>query len=502
MTADLYFEDTRIPADVVEERALRLAGGLARLGVEDGDVIAVMLRNSPAFIDAIMACQTAGCFYCPINWHFTAAEAGYLLADSGAKVVLIHADLHAAIAPVIPDGVTVLVVANGAAPAEPLPAAALDYEGWLADQSPYDGPARTPRGHMAYTSGTTGRPKGVRRLAPAPEQADAQRQQMIAMVETAWGVRPGVRVLVSAPLYHSAPSSVTQQGMLQGEAFVLAPRFDAEQTLALIQHYRIDTAFLVPIMFVRLLRLPLSVRERYDLSSLRFVASTGAPCPPQVKREMLDWWGDVIYETYASSETGMITIQSPEHARRKPASVGPPLGDAVIRILDDNGRECATGEAGLIYCHQPAITDFTYQNRDADRAAAGRDGLVTVGDIGYLDADGDLFVCDRYSDLVISGGVNIYPAEIENTLMSLPGIADCAVFGVADAEYGQSLVAMVCADSSADWSETTLRARLREMIAAYKVPRAIECVEALARDDNGKIAKHRLKQQWEARRSG
>lgn len=290
--------------------------------------------------------------------------------------------------------------------------------------------------------------------------------------------------------------------MLQGEAFVLAPRFDAEQTLALIERYRIDTAFLVPIMFVRLLRLPRSVRERYDISSIRFVGSTGAPCPPQVKREMLDWWGDVIYETYASSETGMITIQSPEHARRKPASVGPPLGDAAIRIFDDSGRECAVGEAGIIYCHQPAITDFTYQNRDADRQASGRDGLVTVGDIGYLDADGDLYMCDRSSDLVISGGVNIYPAEVENTLMSLPGIADCAVFGVTDAEYGQSLVATVCVDKSQGWTEAALRERLREMIAAYKVPRVIALVDELARDDNGKIAKHRLKQQWEAQQSG
>lgn len=501
MTADLYFEDERIPGDVVEDRARRLAGGLACLGVDDGDVIAVMLRNTPAFIDAIMACQTAGCFYCPINWHFKASEAGYLLQDSGAKVLLIQADLLEQIADAIPESVTVLVVANGADGDAASSAPGLDYERWLAQQAPYDGPARTPRGHMAYTSGTTGRPKGVRRLAPPPEQAEAQRDKMLAMVATAWGVRPGVRVLVPAPLYHSAPSSVAQQGMLQGEVFVLAPRFDAEQTLALIERHRIDTVFLVPIMFVRLLRLPQSIRARYDISSVRFVSSTGAPCPPQVKREMLDWWGDVIYETYASSETGMITIQSPEHARRKPASVGPPLGDAVIRIVDDRGRECATGEAGMIYCQQPAITDFTYQNRDADRQAAGFDGLATVGDIGYLDADGDLYMCDRSSDLVISGGVNIYPAEIENTLMSLPGIADCAVFGVADAEYGQSLVATACVDDNRGWTEATLRERLREMIAAYKVPRTIELVDELPRDDNGKVAKHRLKQQWEARQS-
>lgn len=498
MTADLYFEDQHIPGAVIEDRAQRLAGGLARLGVEEGDVIAVMLRNCPEFIDAIMACQTAGCFYCPINWHFKASETAYLLNDSGAKVLVIQADLLDTIAAAIPEHLTVLVV--GAE--DTAKAATLDYENWLTQQTPYDGPPRIPRGHMAYTSGTTGQPKGVRRLAPSPEQAEAQQQKALAMVEAVWGIRPGVRVLVSAPLYHSAPSSVTQQGMLQGDIFVLAPRFDAEQTLALIERYRIDTTYLVPIMFVRLLRLSQSIRDRYDISSVRFVASTGAPCPTQVKRDMLDWWGDVIYETYASSETGMITVQTPEHARRKPASVGPPLGDAVIRIFDENGRECATDEVGLIYCQQPAVTDFTYQNRDADRTAAGHEGLATVGDIGYLDADGDLYVCDRSADLVLSGGVNIYPAEIENTLMSLPGIADCAVFGTADAEYGQSLVAMVLTDPDHSWTSDTLRQHLRELIAGYKVPPVIELVDELPRQDNGKIAKHRLKQQWEARAQG
>lgn len=497
MTAELCFSGESVPGAVVDDRALRLAGGLARLGVDDGDVIAVMLRNSPEFIDAIVACRTAGCFYCPVNWHFKSEEVGYLLRDSGAKVLLIEDDLLAAIAAAIPPHVTVLVVGDAA----PFPSA-LQYEHWLAQQAPYDGPARTPRAHMAYTSGTTGKPKGVRRLAsPAGQteaQQEAQRAAMRAMVESAWGIRPGVRVLVSAPLYHSAPSSVTQNAMLYGETLVLAPRFDAEETLALIERYRIDTVYLVPIMFVRLLRLPQTVRERYDLSSLRFVSSTGAPCPPQVKRDMLAWWGDVIHETYASSETGMITIQTPEHAHRKPASVGPPLGDAVIRILDEAGRECATGEAGMIYCRQPAVPDFTYQNRADARQDAERDGLVTVGDIGYLDEDGDLYVCDRFADLVISGGVNIYPAEIESTLMSLPGVVDCAVFGVSDAEYGQTLVAMVQAAADSDWDGASLRARLRERIAHYKVPPVIELVEELPRDDNGKVAKHRLRQQWQA----
>jgi long-chain acyl-CoA synthetase len=491
MTARLICGELDRSGDQVAQRALQLAGGLARLGVEDGDVIAVMLRNGPVFIDAIQSCQTAGCFYCPINWHFKADEVAFLLQDSGAKVFLVEADLLDEVARVVPAGVVVLV--NGASDA--MIAGALPYEAWLSEQSPYAGEPRTPRAHMAYTSGTTGRPKGVKRLAPPAEEREAMAASMRELSRAAWGIEPGVRTLVSAPLYHSAPSSFAQQSILQAELMVVMPRFDAEQTLALIEQYRIDTVFLVPIMYVRLLRLPAEIRARYDLSSVRFVASTGAPCAPDVKLAMLDWWGPVIYETYASSETGMITIQDPVSARRKPSSVGLPIGQTRIRIVDEQGNDCPLGEPGVIYVRQPAVPDFVYLNNEEARAKAGLDDLVTVGDIGYLDEEGYLYVCDRKSDMVISGGVNIYPAEIEHVLITLPGVIDCAVLGVPDAEYGESLLAVVAAsDELLDAGQ--VQQYIRDRLASFKVPRRVELIDTLPRDDNGKIAKRRLRERF------
>ena len=490
MTAALIFGPLERPGAEIDGRAARLAGGLARLGVEDGDVVAVMLRNDPAYVDVIQGCRIAGAYYCQINWHFKRDEAGFILGDCGAKVLFIQPDLLAEIDGAVPPHVHVITVAHA-------PGDIAEFETWLAAQAPYAGVRRTPRGHMAYTSGTTGRPKGVRRLPPTPEQ-----QVLAAQVaRDALGIYPGVRSLLSAPLYHSAPSSFAQQSLLQGSLFVLEEKFDAAATLALIERHRIDTAYLVPVMYVRLLRLPAEIRSRYDLSSLKFVASTGSPCAPEVKKAMIEWLGPVIYEAYASSETGYITAMSPHDAMRKAGSAGKALGSAQIRILDDAGRELPTGEIGTIYAYQPAYSDFTYHGNDAARHAVDRDGLVSVGDMGYLDDEGFLFVCDRASDMVISGGVNIYPAEIEHVLITLPGVADCAVVGIPDDEFGESLAAQVVAETGAKLDAEAIRRMLSERIAGYKVPRRIDIVEALPRDDNGKVQKRKIRDAYWSGRS-
>jgi len=480
MTAALICGALERPGGEIDRRAAQLAGGMARLGVADGDTVAVMLRNHPAYVDIIQGCRIAGAWYCQINWHFKRDEAGFILGDCGARLLFIQPDLLAEIEGAIPPQVRVILVdgQNGS-----------DFESWLAAQVPYDGPPRTPRGHMAYTSGTTGRPKGVRRLPPTAEQQALAAQVM----KDALGIYPGVRSMLSAPLYHSAPSSFAQQSLLQGSLLVLEERFDAERTLALIERHRIDTAYLVPVMYVRLLRLPAELRARHDLSSLKFVASTGSPCAPDMKKAMIDWLGPVVFESYASSETGYITVMPPQEAARKPGSAGRAVGRAEIRILDDAGRRLPAGEVGSIYAKQPAYSDFSYHGNDAARRDIERDGLVSVGDMGYLDDEGFLFVCDRASDMVISGGVNIYPAEIEHVLITLPGVADCAVVGIPDAEYGEALAAQVVAEAGVALDPDDLRRLLGERIAGYKVPRRIDVVATLPRDDNGKVMKRRIR---------
>jgi long-chain acyl-CoA synthetase len=485
MPAALRFGALERDAETLADRGRRLAGGLVRLGVREGDVIAVLLRNDPVYADVIHACRIGGTYYCGLNWHFTASELAFILSDSGARVVIGHADLLEAAADALPDGIRVLAAGESAAFPE--------YEAWLREQPPYDGPFVAPRGHMSYTSGTTGRPKGVRRLPVPLEELDAQQAAMREVVRAVYGIEDGCRTLLSAPLYHSAPASIAQNTLVYGDLLVLAPRFDAEETLALIERHRCDVAYLTPTMYVRLIRLPDEAWKKYDLSSLRFVASTGAPCAPEVKRAIIARLGPVVHETYASTEAGLITLATSADALARPGTAGRPAGGAELRIIAEDGCACGPGEIGVIYAHQSAYPDFTYQNAPEARRAIERDGLITLGDMGYLDRDGYLFVCDRAADMVISGGVNIYPAEIEHALLRVRGVLDCAVVGLPDPEYGERLHAVLQPEAGAVLDADAIRAELRSVLAGFKVPRTYSVTEALPRDDNGKVAKRRLR---------
>jgi long-chain acyl-CoA synthetase len=483
----LLFQGTETDAQQQHSRGSRLAQGLRSQGLRPGDVVAVHLRNGLEYADVVHACRIGGISYCPLNWHFTAQEINFILRDSGAKALITSQALLDGLQEPLDDTIPRLVVGAGNE--------ALDYERWLARQPLYGGPFVSPRGHMAYTSGTTGRPKGVVRFAVPVEELPARQALNRQLVETAYGLREGARTLLAAPIYHSAPSLYFQNALMLSQLVVLEQRFDPEEFLRLVQEHRIDTAYMVPIMYVRLLRLPREVRERYDLSSLRFIASTGSPCAPDIKKAMIDWLGPVINETYASSEAGLVTFIDAHDALTHPGSAGRPLLDAQVRILDKAGTPLPTGEVGLIYVRQPAYADFSYQGNDEARRQIDRDGLVTLGDMGYLDEEGFLYVCDRDSDLVISGGVNIYPAEIENELLKHPAVSDCAVLGIPDAEYGESLHALVEAPAAGPALAGELQAWLKQRLAAYKVPRSIE-FRTLPRDDNGKIAKRRLRDQF------
>jgi long-chain acyl-CoA synthetase len=481
-------------------RAARAASGLRALGIGEGGAVALMLRNDFAMFEASLAAGLIGAYATPINWHFTAEEAGYILRDSGARALVVHADLWPQVAPGVPPGVEVFAVptppeiraaygieaARGA-----LPPALAAWDDWVDAQPPLTGVALPPRASMIYTSGTTGRPKGVRRQPLTPEQTLASE----AVITRVFGLRAGTPavVLMNGPMYHSAPSAYALTAARTGASIVLQPRFDAEEMLALIERHRVSHMHIVPTMFVRLLKLPEAARRRYDLSSLRFVVHGAAPCPVAVKRAMIDWWGPIIHEYYGSTETGIPAWLSAEEALAKPGAAGRVLEGAVVKIFDEAGRELPAGEVGEIYVRASYAPEFTYQNADAMRREVARGDLVTVGDVGFLDRDGYLYLCDRKRDMVISGGVNIYPAEIEAALLAHPAIKDCAVFGIPDEEFGESLCAHIEPQPGAAPTADELRAFLAPRLAKYKIPRVIEFAAALPREDSGKIFKRKLR---------
>jgi len=500
MSRKVIVEKREVEAGIIESNARKLAAGFDALGVQEGDVIAVMLRNCQAYLEVIHANRQVGSYYCPINWHFKAEEVKHILLDSGTKILIMQEEFWDSLSTVIPADMTVILVGDKADTSQTQTRHLKNYASWRDGFKERTAYSRTPRGHMAYTSGTTGKPKGVVRIPFNPEERLEKQDEMRLMVQQTLGLLPDSRVLLPAPLYHSAPSLFAQFALQESELFVLTERFDPVELLSLIEKYKIEIVYMVPIMYVRLLKLDEKIRRKYDVSSLRFIASTGAPCAPDVKKAIIDWFGPIVYETYASSEVGLITLVDSEQALKKPGTAGLPVGRAIIRIYDENGAECEPGQIGYIYVRQYAYTDFEYRNNPAARQKVDRDGLINLGDMGYLDEDGYLFVCDRQSDMVISGGVNIYPAEIEAQILQYQGVADCAVFGVPDDEFGESLLACIQPHENADIKVENLREWLSEKVARYKVPKQLLIKHDLPRDDNGKIYKRFLREKyWEGR---
>ena len=483
----LVFQQQSLSASDFEARQARAVSALRSQGLREGDVLALMLRNGPVLLELMLAARALGAYWCPINWHFKRDEVQHILSDSGARLLVADAALWPAVADAAPAGLPVLLSAPGDAGSSP--------GAWerLRDAAPPDtGPAATPRSAMLYTSGTTGRPKGIRRQPATPEQAAIALQRLRLVI----GCEPGMRALLSAPMYHSAPNSFAMAVAQHGGLLVLEERFDPEATLRLIEQHAITHAYLVPTMYLRLLRLPDEVKQRHDLRSLRFVSSTGSPCPPEVKRAMIGWWGPVIHEAYGSSELGYMTLLDSHQALRKPGSAGLPLPGVDLKIFDEAGVEQATGQAGLIYVRPAGLADFSYNHGEAARRAMEREGLMTMGDIGYLDEDGFVFIVDRAAYMVISGGVNIYPAEIEAVLHGMPGVADCAVFGIPDAEFGEGLAAAVQLVEGQRLTTEAVRDWLRPRLAGYKLPAVVSFHASLPREDSGKIFKRLLREPY------
>jgi long-chain acyl-CoA synthetase len=470
----------------------RTARALAARGLEAGGRVALMLPNDVEFFAVTQAAAKLGALAVPINYRWRRDELGYVLGDSGADVLVLDAAFLAEAEPALaasgrPGREHVLVI--GDAPGWPSFAAA------VADAADTPPPgARTQSGYniVIYTSGTTGRPKGVVHPHIDPGIGFAAQQAIVEM----WGFRPDDVHLMVGPAYHTMPGAYVSQQLFVGATSVLMQKFDAEECLRLMASERVTTSAMVPAHFIRILELPPAVRARYDLASVRKIMHAAAPCPPDVKRRIMDVFpSGTVWEFYGATE-GPGTIIGPEEWLAKPGSVGRPWPGVTVKVVDDAFRECAPGEVGTIYLSSRSGARFRYHNAEEKTAAAFRGDFFTVGDMGYLDADGYLFIADRKHDMVISGGVNIYPLEIEHVLVTHPEVVDVAVMGLPDPRWGEALLAVVERPKGSALAEAALQAWCRERIADYKVPRRVEFVDELPRDPNGKVLKRFLRERF------
>ncbi|BBZ14841.1 fatty-acid--CoA ligase FadD4 [Mycobacterium branderi] len=473
----------------LEARANQLAHYFRRSGLRDGDAIAILMENNEHILAVMWAARRSGLYYVPINTHLTAAEAAYILDNSNAVALIGSAALRATLeglADHLPHGLPrVLIIADD------------DMDGWLrypecvADQpvTPIDNEYEGDL--LQYSSGTTGRPKGIKRELPGLTPSEAP--NLVAPLLSALGIERTAVYLTPAPLYHTAPSMWSMGAQTVGATTVVMQKFDAEGCLDVIQRYRVTHGQFVPAMFTRMLKLPATVRDSYDVSSLVRVVHAAAPCPVEIKKQMIDWWGPIVDEYYSSSEGAGVTYITADEWLTHPGSVGRPLlGKA--HIVGEDGNELPAGQAGEIYFE--GGYSFEYLNDAAKtNAATNACGWATVGDIGYLDAEGYVYLTDRRHHVIISGGVNIYPQEAENILVTHPKVMDAAVFGIPDDEMGQSVKAVVQTVDPADATDVfadELQAWIRERLAHYKCPQSISFEAQLPRTDAGKLFKHEL----------
>lgn len=502
MYPHVIFNESHFGREWFEAESSRVANGLLATGLRPGDAVGAMLRNCPEYVVLILACRRAGLYLVSINWHFKALEAHHILSDSGSRLLVVQEDLLPQIAAGVPAATVIVTVPMdktfgssdiSSAPSSKKPTRweSLGFGMPLASMDHgFSG------GAIAYTSGTTGKPKGVKKLARASEEQSTHDAELLQIHRQVFGIHPESVCYLSAPIYHSAPMSYVVNTCLSGATLVLEASFKAAHALDLLTRYKVTSAYIVPTMMQRLLNLDDDTKHRFDTAWIRHVICTGSPCPPEFKRRMVEWWGPVIYEAYASSETGYITLIDSAESLARPKSVGKPVGHARVRIFADDGTEASAGVVGQIYARQPASPDFTYVNNEDARLAMEKSGLISVGDVGYLDDAGYLFISDRKSDMVISGGVNIYPAEVEAQLLTLSGVADCAVFGIPDDEYGEALAAVVQPELGSDLNDLQVRAHLQACLANFKVPRVIEFHAELPREDSGKIFKRLLREPY------
>jgi long-chain acyl-CoA synthetase len=477
--------------------ANRLVHGLRAFGLQPGDSIAMVLPNSAPVFELYLAALQAGWYLVPINHHLVGPEIAYIVDDCEAKVLVAHArfaDVCIAAADEID------FPKEGRFAVGDIPGFRAYDE--LKDGQPIDLPAdRTTGGVMNYTSGTTGKPKGVRRPLPGttPEASSMGFGGMLFLFR----LQPqddNVHI-VGSPLYHTAVLVFSGGALHIGHTIVVMDKWTPEGMLERIERYRVTNSHMVPTQFHRLLALPDEVKDNYDVSSLRHMVHAAAPCPPEIKRRMIEWWGPVIDEYYAASEGGG-TIVFPDEWLKKPGTVGKAWPISEVVILDDEGNPLPAGEIGTVYMHMQTGNFEYYKDKEkTDKSRKGK--YFTVGDIGYLDEDGYLFLCDRKADMIISGGANIYPAEIESVLLTHPKVGDAAVFGIPHEDWGEEVKAVIEPAPGVDPGPALADEILsfsRDKLAKFKMPKSIDFVAEMPRDPNGKLYKRKLRDPyWEGR---
>ncbi|MGB3771495.1 MAG: acyl-CoA synthetase [Rhodococcus sp. (in: high G+C Gram-positive bacteria)] len=475
--------------------ANRYGRGLQAHGLKAGDALVMILPNTVEMVAVHFAAMQIGLYVVAANWHLTGPELAYIVQDSGARVVIAHERFGKAAA--------IASAGSDTVPAPEFRYCVGEIDGFtsldeLGTGEPVERPDnRTLGAPMLYTSGTTGKPKGVRRPMTG---ADPDTVPMASIgFFSLFGIRPhdGHVHLCGSPMYHTAVLNFVTISLQLGHSVVLMDKWDPETMLALIDKHRVTHSHMVPTQFTRLLALPEDVRGKYDVSSLRAMIHGAAPCPNEIKRRMIEWWGPVVTEYYAATEGGGTVIDA-EHWMQKQGSVGLPWPNSTIAIHLDDGSEAAVGEHGQVYM-QMRGSSFEYYKDKAKTEAARIGDLFTLGDIGYLDEDGYLFLCDRKNDMIISGGVNIYPAEIEGELTLHPKVADVAVFGIPHTDWGEEIKAVVETVPGVTGDDDLTREILEyasERLATYKRPKTIDYIDAMPRDPNGKLYKRTLREPY------
>ncbi|MBM7459252.1 acyl-CoA synthetase [Rhodococcus coprophilus] len=481
----------------LEERSIRFARALRSRGLRAGDHIAILMENNRPFLEICWAAQRSGLYYTAINRHFKTGEVQHVLRDCGAVALVSSEEMSEVVESLDLAGISVRVSATGSLPGFE------KYGDVLRSESADPLDDEVEGREMLYSGGTTGFPKGVRKPWPGTFFGDpACAPVLIArgLVRNGW--REDVVYLSPAPLYHASPLVFSMSWHRLGGTVVVMESFDARRCLELIERYKVTDAQFVPTMFVRMLKLPKDVRERYDMSSLREVVHGAAPCPVAVKQQMMDWWGPIIHEYYSGTEDVGASAISPEEWLSHRGSVGRPMQEC--HIVGENGEELPPGEVGVVYFAGGRA--FEYHNDPEKTASITNDkGWRTLGDMGYLDEEGYLYLTDRKAFMIISGGVNIYPQETENLLIGHPAVVDAAVIGVPDDEMGEAVKAVVQLtepDAASSELEAELIEFCRTELAAFKCPRTVDFVASLPRDPNGKLYKRRLRDgYWAGRES-